>query len=79
MAIISQKEAAKRFAKKWEGQGREKQDDSKFWLDLLQNVFRVSDPYSLIEFQKPVKMESSTFREFDGQLHPFRKDFSIIS
>ena len=60
MAIISQKEAAKRFAKKWEGQGREKQDDSKFWLDLLQNVFRVSDPYSLIEFQKPVKMESST-------------------
>ena len=60
MAIISQKEAAKRFAKKWEGRGREKQDDSKFWLDLLQNVFRVSDPYSLIEFQKPVKMESST-------------------
>ena len=30
MAIISQKEAAKRFSKKWEGQGREKQDDSKF-------------------------------------------------
>ena len=60
MAMLSQKEAAKRFAKKWEGKGREKQDDSKFWLDLLQNVFRVSDPYSLIEFQKPVKMESST-------------------
>ena len=60
MAIISQKEAAKRFAKKWEGQGREKQDDSKFWLELLSFVFRIEDPFKLIEFQKPVKMESST-------------------
>ncbi len=62
MAVISQKEAAKRFAKKWEGKGREQQDDSKFWLELIQDVFRVTDPYSLIEFQKPVKMESSTRR-----------------
>ena len=60
MAVISQKEAAKRFAKKWEGQGREKQDDSKFWLELLSFVFRIEDPFKLIEFQKPVKMESST-------------------
>lgn len=60
MAIISQKEAAKRFAKKWEGKGREKQDDSKFWLELLSFVFRIEDPFKLIEFQKPVKMESST-------------------
>lgn len=60
MAIISQKEAAKRFSKKWEGQGREKQDDSKFWLELLSFVFRIEDPFKLIEFQKPVKMESST-------------------
>lgn len=60
MAIISQKEAAKRFSKKWKGQGREKQDDSKFWLELLSFVFRIEDPFKLIEFQKPVKMESST-------------------
>ena len=59
---ISQKEAAKRFAKKWEGKGKEQQDDSKFWLELIQDVFRVADPYSLIEFQKPVKMEASTRR-----------------
>ena len=60
MAVISQKEAAKRFSKKWAGQGKERQDDSKFWLELLSVVFRIEDPFKLIEFQKPVKMDSST-------------------
>ena len=57
---ISQKEAAKRFAKKWEGRGAENKDDRSFWLQLLMDVFRVDDPFAVIEFQKPVKMESST-------------------
>ena len=60
MAVISQKEAAKRFAKKWAGVGKERQDDSKFWLELLSFVFRIEDPFKLIEFQKPVKMDTST-------------------
>lgn len=57
---ISQKEAAKRFAKRWEGRGAEQRDDRSFWLQLLMDVFRVDDPFAVIEFQKPVKMESST-------------------
>lgn len=60
MAVISQKEAAKRFAKRWEGRGAEQRDDRSFWLQLLMDVFRVDDPFAVIEFQKPVKMESST-------------------
>ncbi len=60
MANISQKEAAKRFAKRWEGRGAEQRDDRSFWLQLLMDVFRVDDPFAVIEFQKPVKMESST-------------------
>lgn len=60
MALLSQKEAAKRFAKKWEGRGAENKDDRSFWLQLLMDVFRVDDPFAVIEFQKPVKMESST-------------------
>lgn len=60
MAQISQKKAAEQFAKKWSGRGAEQKDDRTFWLQLLMDVFRVSDPFSIIEFQKPVKMESST-------------------
>lgn len=60
MAIISQKEAARRFAKTWEGRGSETKDDRQFWLQLLMDVFRIDNPFSVIEFQKPVKMESST-------------------
>lgn len=60
MSAISQKEAAKRFAKTWEGRGSETKDDRQFWLQLLMDVFRIDNPFSVIEFQKPVKMESST-------------------
>lgn len=60
MGIISQKEAARRFAKTWEGRGSETKDDRQFWLQLLMDVFRIDNPFSVIEFQKPVKMESST-------------------
>lgn len=60
MAAISQKEAARRFAKTWEGRGSETKDDRQFWLQLLMDVFRIDNPFSVIEFQKPVKMESST-------------------
>lgn len=60
MALISQKKAAEQFAKKWAGRGAEQKDDRTFWLQLLMDVFRVSDPFSIIEFQKPVKMENST-------------------
>ena len=60
MPAISQKEAARRFAKTWEGRGSETKDDRQFWLQLLMDVFRIDNPFSIIEFQKPVKMESST-------------------
>ena len=60
MSAISQKEAARRFAKIWEGRGSETKDDRQFWLQLLMDVFRIDNPFSIIEFQKPVKMESST-------------------
>lgn len=60
MPAISQKEAARRFAKIWEGRGSETKDDRQFWLQLLMDVFRIDNPFSIIEFQKPVKMESST-------------------
>ena len=52
---ISQKEAAKRFAKTWEGKGYEKGETQRFWLDLLHNVFSVDDPTKMMVFEVPVK------------------------
>ena len=52
---ISQKEAAKRFAKTWEGKGYEKGETQRFWLDLLHNVFSVDDPTKMMSFELPVK------------------------
>lgn len=52
---ISQKEAAKRFAKTWEGKGYEKGETQRFWLDLLHNVFGVDDPTKMMVFEVPVK------------------------
>lgn len=60
MNVISQKEAARQFAKKWAGKGVEREDDRTFWLELLQRVYRVEDPYPIIRFQKPVKFKTST-------------------
>ena len=35
------KKAAKEFVKKWNGKGKELQDDKTFWEDLLEDVFGV--------------------------------------
>ena len=52
---ISQKEAAKRFAKAWEGKGYEKGETQRFWLVLLHNVCGVDDPTKMMVFEVPVK------------------------
>ena len=52
--------AAKAFAEKWKGQGYEKGQTQQFWMELLQKVYGVSDPFSFIEFEGQVKNLSST-------------------
>lgn len=52
--------AAKAFAEKWKGQGYEKGQTQKFWMELLQKVYGVNDPFSFIEFEGQVKNLSST-------------------
>ena len=60
MTQTQQRNAARGFAKAWEGRGDESRDDRSFWLQMLSNVFGVENPFAMIEFQKPVRMESST-------------------
>ena len=54
------KKAAKDFAEKWEGKGKERQDDKTFWEDLLEDVFGISKARDVIEVQRPVKFDGTT-------------------
>ena len=50
-----QQKAAKRFVENWQGTGYEKGNTSKFWIDLLTNVFGVKDIFPFIFFEERVK------------------------
>ena len=52
--------AAKAFSEKWKEQGYERGQTQQFWMELLQKVFGVDDPYSFIVFEGQVKNLSST-------------------
>lgn len=66
MATNKQKEAAEAFAKRWQGRGQEDKDDQKYWNEMLQNVFGVTDP-DYIDYQKRVKINGNTKR-IDGYI-----------
>ena len=51
----NQKKAAKEFVARWKDKGYEKGETQRFWLDLLQNVFGIQNPTSIMEFELPVK------------------------
>jgi len=57
----NQQIAAKEFSKKWEGRGYEKGDSQSFWLELLQKVLEVEDPYAIISFENQVKLSNTSF------------------
>ena len=60
MTQTQQRNAARQFALAWKGRGDESRDDRSFWLQLFSDVFGVENPFAMVEFQKPVRMESST-------------------
>ena len=55
------RESAKAFAQRWKDRGYEKGETQKFWLDLLQNVLGVEDPYSFVNFESQVKLSNTGF------------------
>ena len=55
--------AAEAFASKWSGTGYEKGDTQKFWLELLQKVLGVEDPYSFVEFEDKVMVDNTNFMD----------------
>ena len=55
--------AASDFAKRWSGKGYEKGDTQKFWLELLQKVYGVEDPYGFVEFEDKVMVDSTNYMD----------------
>ena len=54
MAISVDKQGLKKFVEKWTGRGKEDEDDRSFWIDLLQDVFKLSRITDRLDFQKKV-------------------------
>lgn len=61
-----QAKAAAEFTARWKGRGYEKGDSQKFWLELLQSVLGVQDPYGFINFEDQVHLDHTSF--IDGYI-----------
>ena len=61
MTPSEQTQAAAAFAEFWADKGDEKQETSRFWIDLLQNVLGIGNPAKYIEFEKRVKLSHTSF------------------
>ena len=61
MTPQQQAQAALNFAKEWNGRGDEKQETSRFWIQLLQNILGVADATTHIEFEKRVELSHTSF------------------
>ncbi len=61
MQANKQKEAARAFAEKWKGRGYEKGESQAFWLELLQQVLGVANPYDVITFEQQVRLSHTSF------------------
>lgn len=63
-SVITQREqrnAAKEFAKRWEGLGYEKGDSARFWMSLLNEVYGVEKPAEYIRFEDKVMLDNTSF------------------
>ena len=61
MRLSEKKQAAKEFAKYWEGKGYEKGESAPFWLSLLSKVLGVTDTERFIRFEERVKLDHTSF------------------
>lgn len=61
MTDAQQRAAAKNCAEVWSGQGYEKGDSQKFWLQLLEEVYGVEHPAQFIQFEEKVLLDNTSF------------------
>ena len=56
-----QRTAAAEFIKRWQGRGYEKGESQLFWIDLLTNVYGISDAASFIRFEQQARLDHTSF------------------
>lgn len=61
MRESERRKAAINFAAKWKGRGYEKGESQTFWLGLLQEVFGVEEPGTIISFEDQVRLDKTSF------------------
>ena len=61
MTPNEQKQAAVAFAENWKDKGDEKQHTQTFWIELLQKVYGVENPFGFITFEDRVKLSHTSF------------------
>ncbi len=66
MTEKDQKKAAQTFAAYWKGKGYEKGESQKFWIDLLEHVYGVTNIAEFISFEDQVKLDHTSF--IDGYI-----------
>ena len=57
----TQSQTAKQFSEFWLGKGDEKQETSRFWIQLLGEVLGIQETTSYIEFEKRVKLAHTSY------------------
>lgn len=62
MTDAEQREAARQFANKWKGRGREDEDGRSYWIDFLSNVLGMENVTDRVEFEKKVVVDGNTKR-----------------
>lgn len=62
MTDVEQREAARQFANKWIGQGKEDEDGRSYWLDFLTDVMGMDHATDRVNFEKKVVVEGNTKR-----------------
>lgn len=60
MVQAQQQVAAESFVAEWYDKGNEKRHAQSFWLELLQKVYGVANPYQFIAFEEPTEADGST-------------------
>ena len=62
MTDAEQREAARQFANRWMGKGKEDEDARSYWIDLLGNVLGMDNVTERLNFEKKVVVDGNTKR-----------------
>ncbi len=68
MTDSERREAARQFYNKWNGRGKEDEDDRSYWIDFLQNVMGLDHVTDRIDFQKKVIGPDGNTKRIDAYI-----------